>query len=107
MRRHRRTQSEQALLGCEITPLYSQPQNVGVELLAHCQEVAHERPAQLTCEETHRLEAPRERHAVDWAAERPGVEYLKYDGAQQSVDAERQANGHERLRTPEVRARPC
>src|SRR5215469_8738060 len=78
-----------------------------MELLAHRQEMAHDRSAQLTSEETHRLEEPAKRHVVDWAAECTGVDHLKYDGTHHTVEAERQANGHDHLRKPEVRARPC
>jgi len=78
-----------------------------MELLAHGEKVHLERRPYLTAEEAHRLEEPAKRQAVDRAAQGAAVNELKYDGADQSVEAERQTNGHDRLRRQEVGARPC
>src|SRR5215469_3196923 len=107
MRHHCPTQCEQALPGCGIAKLYCKPQNVRVELLAYREEVQHECCTYLTAEEAHRLEEPANRQAIDRVAEGAAVNELKYDGAHQSVEAERQTNGHDCLRTQEVGARPC
>jgi hypothetical protein len=88
-------------------PVVLNDQNVRMELLAHGEKVHHERRPYLTAEEAHRLEERTKRQAVDRAAEDAAVNCLKYDGAHQSVEGERQTNGHDRLRRQEVGARPC
>src|SRR6516165_7001042 len=107
MRHHCPTQCEQALPCRRVAQLYSKTQNVRVELLAHGEKVHHECRPYLTAEEAHRLEEPANRQAIDRVAEGAAVNELKYDGAHQSVEAERQTNGHDRLRRQEVGARPC